>query len=94
MMGCDDDGDDRFKKLRLEMAETVFTPSLEGMKNVKSEQGQMLTKPFLDVCKLILPVIGKLHFVFVYLNLYLLIFTMSYAMLKITRFEPLCYVTL
>lgn len=43
----------------MEMAGTVFTPSLEGMKNVKSEQGEMLTKPFLDVCKLILPVIDK-----------------------------------
>ncbi|ONK70712.1 uncharacterized protein A4U43_C04F740 [Asparagus officinalis] len=41
------------------MEGTVFTPSLEGMKNVKSEQGEMLTKPFLDVCKLILPVIDK-----------------------------------
>ncbi|CAN1279269.1 Glycolipid transfer protein 1 [Linum perenne] len=38
---------------------TVFAPSLEGMKHVKSEQGEMLTKPFLDVCKLILPVIEK-----------------------------------
>lgn len=37
---------------------TVFTPSLEGMKHVKSDHGEMLTKPFLDVCKLILPVIG------------------------------------
>jgi len=43
----------------VEMASTVFTPSLEGMKNVKSEQGEMLTRPFLDVCKLILPVIDK-----------------------------------
>lgn len=41
------------------MAETVFTPALEGMKHVKSEQGDMLTKPFLDVCKQILPVIDK-----------------------------------
>ncbi|KAI3867850.1 hypothetical protein MKW92_039025 [Papaver armeniacum] len=41
------------------MEGTVFTPCLEGMKNVKSEQGQMLTKPFLDTCKLILPVIEK-----------------------------------
>ncbi|MQL86363.1 hypothetical protein Taro_018887 [Colocasia esculenta] len=38
---------------------TVFTPSLEGMKLVKSENGEMLTKPFLDVCKLILPVLDK-----------------------------------
>lgn len=38
---------------------TVFTPSLERMKHVKSDNGEMLTKPFLDVCKLILPVIGS-----------------------------------
>ncbi|KAI3469789.1 hypothetical protein Pfo_026452 [Paulownia fortunei] len=41
------------------MAETVFAPCLEGIKNVKSEQGDMLTKPFLDVSKLILPIIDK-----------------------------------
>ncbi|KAJ0092680.1 hypothetical protein Patl1_25629 [Pistacia atlantica] len=41
------------------MEGTVFTPSLEAMKHVKSEQGEMLTKPFLDVSKLILPVIDK-----------------------------------
>ncbi|XP_074571725.1 glycolipid transfer protein 1-like [Curcuma longa] len=41
------------------MAGTVFTPSLEGMKHVKSENGVMLTKPFLDVCKLILPVLDN-----------------------------------
>ncbi|XP_072955505.1 glycolipid transfer protein 1-like [Typha angustifolia] len=41
------------------MEGTVFTPSLEGMKHVKSENGVMLTKPFLDVCKLILPVLDK-----------------------------------
>ncbi|WCJ24074.1 glycolipid transfer protein 1 [Euphorbia peplus] len=41
------------------MEGTVFSPSLEGMKVVKSEDGQILTKPFLDVCKLILPVIDK-----------------------------------
>ncbi|KAK9289159.1 hypothetical protein L1049_017633 [Liquidambar formosana] len=41
------------------MEGTVFTPCLEGMKHVKSEEGEMLTKPFLDVCKLILPVIDK-----------------------------------
>lgn len=38
---------------------TVFAPCLENMKHVKSEDGKMLTKPFLDVCKLILPVIDK-----------------------------------
>ncbi|CAA6662495.1 unnamed protein product [Spirodela intermedia] len=41
------------------MEGTVFAPSLEGMKHVKSENGEMLTKPFLDVCKLILPVLDK-----------------------------------
>ncbi|XVF62828.1 hypothetical protein PTKIN_Ptkin09bG0040000 [Pterospermum kingtungense] len=41
------------------MEGTVFTPSLEGMQHIKSPQGEMLTKPFLDVCKLILPVIDK-----------------------------------
>ncbi|XP_043703272.1 glycolipid transfer protein 1-like [Telopea speciosissima] len=41
------------------MEGTVFTPSLEGMKHVKSEDGELLTKPFLDVCKFILPVIEK-----------------------------------
>ena len=43
------------------MEATAFTPALEGMKHVKSENGEMLAKPFLDVCKQILPVIGKIH---------------------------------
>jgi hypothetical protein len=42
----------------IEMEGTAFTPALEGMKHVKSEEGEMLTKPFLEVCKQILPVIG------------------------------------
>ncbi|KAK6161240.1 hypothetical protein DH2020_004633 [Rehmannia glutinosa] len=41
------------------MAETVFSPCLEGIKHVKSEEGDMMTKPFLDVCKLILPILDK-----------------------------------
>ncbi|GAV76046.1 GLTP domain-containing protein [Cephalotus follicularis] len=41
------------------MEGTIFGPSLEGMQHVKNEEGLMLTKPFLDVCKLILPVIDK-----------------------------------
>ncbi|KAG6536698.1 hypothetical protein ZIOFF_001758 [Zingiber officinale] len=41
------------------MAGTVFTPLLEGMKNVKSENGIMLTKPFLDVCKSVLPILDN-----------------------------------
>ncbi|PON51755.1 Glycolipid transfer protein domain containing protein [Parasponia andersonii] len=38
---------------------TVFTPALEGIKIIKSENGEVLTKPFLDACKHILPVIDK-----------------------------------
>lgn len=45
--------------------QSVFSPSLEGLKHVKSEEGDLLTKPFLDVCKLIIPIIG-------YLNMFLL----------------------
>nr|GEX71115.1 homeobox-DDT domain protein RLT1-like isoform X2 [Tanacetum cinerariifolium] len=36
---------------------TVFALAFEGMKHVKSEEGEMLSMPFLDVCKQILPVI-------------------------------------
>ncbi|CAN6165983.1 unnamed protein product [Urochloa humidicola] len=43
----------------MQMEGTVFTPSLEGMKHVKSESGVILTKPFLEVCKHILPVLEK-----------------------------------
>ncbi|KAG2250668.1 hypothetical protein Bca52824_080804 [Brassica carinata] len=43
----------------LEMEGTVFTPCLEGMKHVKSEQGEMLTMPFLDLCKTLFPVLDK-----------------------------------
>jgi hypothetical protein len=35
---------------------TVFAPSVEVMKHVRSDNGEMLTKPFLDVCKLILEI--------------------------------------
>ncbi|KAJ8433364.1 hypothetical protein Cgig2_020444 [Carnegiea gigantea] len=38
---------------------TVFAPAIEGLELVKSENGEMLSKPFLDACKLILPVIDK-----------------------------------
>ncbi|KAG8389189.1 hypothetical protein BUALT_Bualt02G0203100 [Buddleja alternifolia] len=41
------------------MEGTVFTPALEVMKHIKSEDGVILTRPFLDACKLILPVIEK-----------------------------------
>nr|CAD1820897.1 unnamed protein product [Ananas comosus var. bracteatus] len=43
-----------------EMEGTVLRPSLERMKMVRSEEtGEMLTEPFLHVCKLILPVVDK-----------------------------------
>lgn len=38
----------------------MIMPSLEGMKHVRSEDGDMLTKPFLDRCKLVLPVTEKI----------------------------------
>jgi hypothetical protein len=38
---------------------TVFGPALETMKTVKSPDGEMLTKPFLNVCRNVLPVIGN-----------------------------------
>ncbi|KAF7837450.1 glycolipid transfer protein 1-like [Senna tora] len=41
------------------MSGTVFTPALEKIEHVKSEQGEILTMPFLEVCKQILPVIDK-----------------------------------
>ncbi|KAJ7979835.1 glycolipid transfer protein 1 [Quillaja saponaria] len=41
------------------MEGTVFASALEGMKHVKSSEGEMMTKPFLDVCKQILPIIDK-----------------------------------
>jgi hypothetical protein len=40
-------------------ATTVFGPALETMKTVKSPDGEMLTKPFLNVCRNVLPVIEK-----------------------------------
>lgn len=51
--------------LRSTMAEssvTVFGPALDLMKHVKTPEGQMLTKPFLDVCRNVLPVIGTIQF--------------------------------
>lgn len=38
----------------------ALAPSLEAAKHVKSENGEMLTKPFLDVCRLLFPVIGTI----------------------------------
>ncbi|GMH19929.1 hypothetical protein Nepgr_021770 [Nepenthes gracilis] len=44
---------------KLKMAETVFTPALQEIEHVKSENGEIMTKPFLEACKHILPVIDK-----------------------------------
>ncbi|XP_009601854.1 glycolipid transfer protein 1-like [Nicotiana tabacum] len=41
------------------MEGTLFSPALEGMKHVKSEHGELMTKPFLEVCKLVLPILDK-----------------------------------
>ncbi|EEF32539.1 glycolipid transfer protein 1 isoform X2 [Ricinus communis] len=41
------------------MEGTVFSTSLEGIQHVKSQDGQVLTKPFLDLCKTILPVLDN-----------------------------------
>lgn len=40
------------------MERSAFRPALEGLEHVRSEDGKILTKPFLDVCKTILPVLG------------------------------------
>ncbi|KMT05862.1 hypothetical protein BVRB_7g165240 [Beta vulgaris subsp. vulgaris] len=41
------------------MEGNVFTRALDGVKHVRSEEGSVLTKPFLDLCKLLLPLIDK-----------------------------------
>ncbi|XP_047945222.1 glycolipid transfer protein 1-like [Salvia hispanica] len=42
------------------MAESsVFSCCVEGLKHVKSDHGDLMTKPFLDVCKLVLPILDK-----------------------------------
>lgn len=38
---------------------TTFTPCLEAIPHVKSADGDIQTKPFLDACKLVLLVIDK-----------------------------------
>ncbi|RZB60616.1 Glycolipid transfer protein 1, partial [Glycine soja] len=43
------------------MEGTVFTPALQEIEHVKSDQGEILSKPFLDACKHILPVIGAIQ---------------------------------
>jgi len=41
------------------MEGTIFTPCLEAISHVKSADGDIQTKPFVDACRLVLPVIDK-----------------------------------
>jgi hypothetical protein len=41
------------------MEGSVFAPALKELQHVKSDQGEILTKRFLDACRHILPVIDK-----------------------------------
>ncbi|XP_010556912.1 PREDICTED: glycolipid transfer protein 1-like [Tarenaya hassleriana] len=41
------------------MEGTVFTPPLGAMEHAKTKQGEILTKPFLELCKMIFPVLDK-----------------------------------
>ncbi|CAM6104298.1 unnamed protein product [Calypogeia fissa] len=41
------------------MPSTVFTPALEAFPHIKSPEGYLLTKPFLQLCSLVLPVLDK-----------------------------------
>uniref|UniRef100_A0A803LA61 Glycolipid transfer protein domain-containing protein n=1 Tax=Chenopodium quinoa TaxID=63459 RepID=A0A803LA61_CHEQI len=41
------------------MEGNVFTRAVEGVKLIRSEEGIILTKPFLDLCRLLLPLIDK-----------------------------------
>ncbi|RZB81013.1 Glycolipid transfer protein 1, partial [Glycine soja] len=43
------------------MEGTIFTPALQEIEHVKSDQGEILSKLFLDACKHILPVIGEIQ---------------------------------
>lgn len=40
------------------MEGNVFAAALEKMEHVKSPEGEILTRPFLDLCKTVLPVLG------------------------------------
>ncbi|KAK9733764.1 hypothetical protein RND81_04G090700 [Saponaria officinalis] len=41
------------------MEGNLFSRALEALKHVKTEEGNTLTKPFLDLCKLLLPLIDS-----------------------------------
>ncbi|XP_061343476.1 glycolipid transfer protein 1-like [Gastrolobium bilobum] len=43
----------------MEVEGSVFSTALEGLAKVRSEEGKILTKPFLDICNSLLPVIDK-----------------------------------
>ncbi|XP_058740233.1 glycolipid transfer protein 1-like [Vicia villosa] len=41
------------------MEGSILSPALEALDHVISEEGKILTKPFLDVCKTVLPILDK-----------------------------------
>lgn len=41
------------------MEENIFTRALEAVKHIRSEEGAILTEPFLDLCKHLLPLVDK-----------------------------------
>ncbi|CAK8543618.1 unnamed protein product [Lathyrus sativus] len=41
------------------MEEFILSPALEALEHVRSEEGKIFTKPFLDICKSVLPVLDK-----------------------------------
>ncbi|KAI5426416.1 hypothetical protein KIW84_032005 [Lathyrus oleraceus] len=41
------------------MEGSLLSPALEALEHVRSEDGKILTKPFLDVCKTVLPILDK-----------------------------------
>lgn len=56
------------------MEGSIFSPALEALEHVRSEDGKILTKPFLDVCKFVLPVLGIV-------NVLWIIFSMKFSII-------------
>lgn len=38
---------------------SIFSPALDLIPHVKNSEGEILTKPFLDVCRLVLPIVDR-----------------------------------
>ncbi len=71
---------------------TVFGPALETMKTVKSPDGEMLTKPFLNVCRNVLPVIGNWFFQESSSSFCLLLWLLSWNLFLFLFFFSPCFV--